>query len=116
MGAKESKLMLCGLPGCTLPCHDDGRIVYEFCGRVTHPKQAASSGLIADGRRSQTGTTCQLHGCSRPRFFDSAKKLVHDFCSKSHAEEPVPKDSRYTRVVAWGSQAQASELFSERFS
>lgn len=59
MGAEESKPVLCGIPGCTRPCHDDGRVVHEYCGR-THAKQAASSGLVAGDRRSQTGTICQV--------------------------------------------------------
>ncbi|CAM9825152.1 unnamed protein product, partial [Ectocarpus fasciculatus] len=33
----------------------------------------------------------KLHGCSRPQFFDSAKNLTHDFCSKSHAKEAGAK-------------------------
>ncbi|CAM9994410.1 unnamed protein product [Ectocarpus fasciculatus] len=84
MGTTASMPVLCGLPGCTRPCYDDGLVVHDYCGR-THAKQAASSGLVAGGRRSQTGTTCQLPGCSQPPFFDPVTNRTHDFCSKRHA-------------------------------
>ncbi|CAN0375556.1 unnamed protein product, partial [Ectocarpus sp. 12 AP-2014] len=88
MGARATMLVLCGLPGCTQPCYDDGLVVHDYCGR-THARQAMSGGLVAGARRPLTGSTCKRPGCSQPRFFDSVTNRMHDFCSKRHAKEAM---------------------------
>lgn len=42
-----------------------------------------------------------MGGCSLPVYFDSAKKRVHDFCSRSHADKAIA-DGQWTRSTSSG--------------